>query len=81
VLGAEDVETVGLEEPAERLDLDLDRQLAGDERDHLGLGGARMVDEVLGDRAGVLRVQPRLPVAPQLPRGDVVDATYLSVAA
>jgi hypothetical protein len=58
VSGAEDVETVGLEEPAERLDLDLDRQLAGDERDHLGLGASRMVDEVLGDRAGVVRPMP-----------------------
>ncbi|MFT3766201.1 MAG: hypothetical protein QM820_11915 [Minicystis sp.] len=66
VIRAKDVKAVGLEETAERLLLDVDVQLAGDERDHLGLRASWMVDEVLGDRTGVLRAKPRLPVPPEL---------------
>jgi hypothetical protein len=45
---------------AERPMLDVDPELTADERDHLRLRASRMVDEVLGDRTGMLRAQAHL---------------------
>ena len=53
----QDPEAVGIEEPADRLRVDVDRELGGDEPGHLELGTIGVVDEVLGDRPGVLRMQ------------------------
>jgi hypothetical protein len=65
-IGAQDAEAVRGEEPPKRLRVEVDLQRAGDERHHLGLRAPRMLDQILGDRARVLRVHLRLPVSPEL---------------
>jgi RecA-family ATPase len=56
MIGTKDIEAVRREEPVKRLNIDLDPEVARDERDHLGQRASRVIDEILGDGSSVLGV-------------------------
>ena len=73
MLRAQDAEAVGFEEPANGLSIDDDRELGSDEPGHVDVSTTGVVDEVLGDRPGVLRMQLGLPMSAQLPPDRLED--------